>query len=173
MKTEIILESKFTSHQKTHILMVFGLPIILVIVKLISLGLDVKNSILTLLFVCLFLVSVSVTFLKSGLLKEQNSLYRGIYFLGKLIFKKKVSLEDKNKVTILKFKKSQKMAWFSAANPDLTLTFYRSDITLLNDKHTRKEMLVSLDNEHLTNEVLNFLEINFGLKHEVYSPDFS
>ncbi|TCI93034.1 hypothetical protein [Tenacibaculum sp. M341] len=171
MKKEIILESKFTSHQKTHILMVFGAPIILVIIKLISL--DITNSLLSLLFVCLFLIVVSVTFLKTGLLKEDNSLYRGVYFLGKLIFKKKISLEDKNKVTILSFKKSQKMAWFSAANPDLSLTFYRSDITLLNEKHTRKEMLVSLDNEYLANEVLNFLEIHFALKHEVYSPDFS
>ncbi len=173
MKKEIILESKFTLHQKTHILMVFGAPIILVIIKLISLGLDVTNSLLSLLFVCLFLIVVSVTFLKTGLLKEDNSLYRGVYFLGKLIFKKRISLEDKNKVAILSFKKSQKMAWFSAANPDLSLTFYRSDITLLNEKHTEKEMLVSLDNEYLTNEVLNFLEIHFGLKHEVYSPDFS
>ncbi len=112
-------------------------------------------------------------FFKRRLLKKESELYRGLYCFGKLILKKKISLNNKDQVSILKFRKTQKMAWFSNANPDLALTFQKSDVTLLNKKHTKREMLISLDSEDLAIKTIAFLENNFDLEYNVYSPDFS
>ncbi len=140
----IILESRFIRHQKTHLILVTGLPVLLLIIKLTDIGFDFKDYVqLIVLFFVFTLVIISM-FFKRGFLKKKSELYRGLYCFGKLILKKKISLNNKDQVSILKFRKTQKMAWFSNANPDLALTFQKSDVTLLNEKHTKREMLISL-----------------------------
>ncbi|WP_075343498.1 hypothetical protein [Tenacibaculum agarivorans] len=180
MRNEIILERKLTAHQKTHVAIVLGVPIIIVIIKLLNNhferhGIEDIFRIFTRLVplvIALFSV-IMILFLKSVLLKKGNSLYSGTYIFGKLLFKKKVNLTNKTKLATLKLNKRQKMAWFSIANPDQGLSYYKNDITLLNDKHTRKILLVSLSDEVLAQKAVTFLEKNFDLIHEVYSPDFS
>ncbi len=39
----IILESRFTRHQKTHLILVTGLPVLLLIIKLTDIGFDFKD----------------------------------------------------------------------------------------------------------------------------------
>ena len=180
MQNEIILESKLTAHQKTHVIMVIGLPVIIVSVTILNhhLSLHGMNQwslvfpkllfLFTILLLGFFLV-----FLRTGVLKVDNHLYLGTYIFGKLIFKKKIITSHKSKVAILKLSKRQKMAWFSIASPDQSLSYHKNDVTLLNNKHTHKELLVSLNDEVLAMKVVTFLEENFGFIHEVYSPDYS
>ena len=68
---------------------------------------------------------------------------------------------------------SQKMAWFSNAKPDLANEFDTFNVTLLNNKHTYKELLISLRNDNNSNKAIRFLASEFKLIEEVYSPDFS
>ncbi|WP_408041400.1 hypothetical protein [Tenacibaculum amylolyticum] len=149
------------------------MPIIIVILKVLSTDLNERGYGSLLLLMAVLLLIIALQFLEIGLLKKKGNLYRGTFFFGRLLLKEKINLQSKTKVSILKLTKRQKMAWFSIANPDLALSYYRNDITLLNNKHTEKEVLVSLDNEALANKTIQFLEENFGLIHEVYSPDFS
>jgi len=180
MRNEIILERKLTTHQKTHVTIVLGVPIIIVIIKLLSNHFehhsieDISRIFIKLVPLVIALFSViMILFLKSGFLKKENNLYSGTYIFGKLLFKRKIDLTNKTKMATLKLNKRQKMAWFSIANPDQTLSYYKNDITLLNDKHTQKTLLLSLSEELLTAKAITFLEENFDLVHEVYSPDFS
>ncbi len=169
----IILENRFTLHQKTHLLLFMASPILLVIVVLAQEDLNVKGfSLLIFLFV-LYCLIVLLSFTKKGFLKKNGDLYRGLFFLKYVVYKKKIALSEWSKISILSFRKSQKMAWFSAANPDIADNFNSSDINLLNDKHTRRETLVSLMNNALAQKAVAFLEENFKLKYEIYNPDFS
>jgi hypothetical protein len=135
--------------------------------------LNSKGYLILLIFILIYTAMVCLAFTKRGLLKQNSDLYRGLYFMNKLILKKKISLNDKSKVAILKFKRNQKLAWFSAAQPDMASEFNAFDITLLNNKHTQKEILVSLSNEAICKATIDYLESEFNLKHEIYSPDFS
>lgn len=180
MQNEIILESKLTAHQKTHVAMVIGLPVVIVGVTVLNDHLSIYGMkqwslvIPKLLFLfSILLLGIFSLFLKSGVLKVNNDLYLGTYIFGKLIFKKKIIITQKSKVAVLRLSKRQKMAWFSVASPDQSLSYHKNDVTLLNDKHTHKELLISLNDEVLANKVITFLEENFGFIHEVYSPDFS
>jgi len=173
MSNNIILESRFTTHQKTHLILSIGAPFILVIFLLIRLDLTYLGSLVLLLFIISYSAIICLAFTKTGLLKKRDKLYRGLYFAKKLILKKKIDLTNKSKVSILKFKRNQKMAWFSAAKPDLALEYNAFDVTLLNGKHTQKKMLVSLSNKDISKKTVEYLETNFSMKFEIYSPDFS
>lgn len=173
MANSIILQSRYTTHQKIHMVLVLGAPFILIIVSLLGIDLNYIGYMVLLFFMLMYTVLICFAFTKRGLLKKDNQLYRCLYFKNKLIKKNKINLTAKPKVTILRFKRSQKMAWFSAAKPDLASEFNAFDITLLNDKHTKKEMLITLTNDDISKKTITYLEENFNLKHEVYSPDFS
>lgn len=169
----LILESKLTSHQKLHVLLSLGGPVLIVIYKITTLESYFKTNALLVLFILVFIGIVCSVFLKKGVLKVGKTLYKGTFLFNKLLVKKKVDLSDKPKVSILKFKRNQKMAWFSIASPDASLIYLKSDVTLLNEKHTEKEVLISLDNEENANQVVSFLAEHFHMKNEIYSPDFS
>ncbi|WP_299676757.1 hypothetical protein [uncultured Tenacibaculum sp.] len=169
----LILESKFTTHQKLHVLLCTGFPIVAIINLIYRVKPFFLKSLIVLFFIILLIAMICSIFLKKGIVKENNNLYQATFLFDKLLQKKKVDLNQKSKVSILKFKRSQKMAWFSVANPDASLTYLRSDVTLLNEKHTTKDVLVSLDDEEKANQVVAFLEEYFQFEYEIYSPDFS
>lgn len=178
MQKRIILESRFTSHQKQHISIITGLLILVPIVVLIN-----ANGNIDLItqnewrkiggMLGMAVVTFLSIFTKKGLLEKGKCLYSSIYLFNYLVYKKKVDLVAKTKLAILKMEKRQKAGWFSVASPDLSLTYERCDIALLNDKHTEKEILISLDSEELAVKTIRFLEENFKLSYETYSPDFS
>lgn len=172
MNTPLILEWRFTMHQRIQLTVVIGGAISL---KAVSLLVDNNAPKFTVLAVLLFLVVGALICLactKRGVFKSDNNLYRGLYFRSHCLLKKKISLTDKTKVTVLELNKRQKSAWFSDAKPDHSISYARYDVTLLNDKHTEKELLVSLDTKELAQKTTVFLEQQFGLVEEVYSPDF-
>lgn len=172
MDNKIILEDRFTTHQKIHIILVIGTPLILIIFFLIQMDLNYKGYLFLLLFIMLYLMLVCFSFTKRGLLKVDTNLYRGLFFYDKLISKTKINLEEKTKISVLKFKKFQKTAWFTVAKPDLGLNFNTFDINLLNDSHTIRNTLISLQSEVKSKETIEFLSEKFNLKYEIYNPDF-
>jgi hypothetical protein len=173
MSNNIILEPRFTAHQKTHILFSIGAPIVLIIIILIGMNLNYKGYIILFLIILIYFSMICLAFSRRGLLKKGSDLYRGLYFKNILLLKKKINLTNKTKISILRFRRSQKMAWFSIARPDLATGFNAFDINLLNHKHTQRELLISFRNIDNANKAIDFLETNFDLKHEIYSPDFS
>lgn len=173
MEKKIILENKFTTHQKTHLILVLGGAVFVLIVKILSLGMYVKSLMFVSLLTVLFIILISIAFTKKGLTIINDELYRAVFLGEKLIIKKKISLQNKTKIATLKLRGVQKMAWFSDARPDMADTFNKFDIALLNNKHTEKDILISVTNEEKSEQAILFLEQNFKLNHEIYSPDFS
>ncbi len=171
--SNLLLENRFTSHQQTHIILSIGAPLLIIIFKLSQSTPSFYVHLQLFGFSLLYIVLFCLAFTKRGLININNNLYRGLYFRKQLILKKKIDITNKTKIAVLKFKRRQKMAWFSAARPDLDTIYNHFDITLLNDKHTVKEKLISLEKEKFVDLSIEFLEQNFCLVYEQYSPDFS
>lgn len=122
--------------------------------------------------VLLYAGLICVAFLRRGFIKIGEKAYRGSFFLNRLIFKTRIKLENRPIVSILKFKKISKMAFFSAANPDPVEGFNGFDIYILNKNHTQREFLLSLKNIKDAEKGIDFLTRNFNLQKEVFCPKF-
>ncbi|EDM44797.1 hypothetical protein SCB49_14535 [unidentified eubacterium SCB49] len=170
---KIILEDRFTSHQKITFLIFIGAPFLIGIFSLSVLSnLNYKGFLMLFVLGMIYLFLISIAFLKRGFIKLNSKLYLGSFFLGKLLFKKEIDISNTPKIAILKFKKSQKFAWFSVAKPDLADAFDTFEINILNDKHTKRHPIIFLKNKGNVAPTIDFLTSNFDLKNEVYSPDF-
>lgn len=183
---KIILEDRFTNHQKTMFILYVGAPIVIVIIKLLQsignptnfnipelseLGSNTNYGIIIGL-ILLYLFLISIAFLKRGFIEKTSNLYIGFFFRGRLYFKKKIDISKRSALCTLKFKSSRKYAWFSAAKPDLANTFYRHEINLLNEMHTRRDPIISLMKKSNAEKAIQFLAANFPLKEEKYNPRF-
>ena len=168
----LILEYNFNSHQKTHLTFV-GLAIIVVASGVFR---DLENPYFWVKLLGLFILLISVVILifsKNGLINNNGKIFLG-YFIGKiLLYKKAIDLTDKNALAVLKLKKTQKLAFFTSANPDWSQSFGTFDIALLNSKHTKKDILISLNSQENADKATDFLTKYTDLNLEVYSPDFS
>lgn len=173
---KIILEDRFTTHQKITFLLFIGAPFVIGIVALLRMGLksnlNYKGYLALIIFLIIYSLLISIAFLKRGFVKINSNLYRGSFFRQKLIFKKRIDISKTPKVAVLKFKKSQKLAWFSAAKPDLATEFNSFEINILNDKHTKRESIIDIKKKDSVERTIYFLTTNFDLKSEVFSPDF-
>ena len=76
-------------------------------------------------------------------------------------------------VSILKFKKSQKFAFFSAAKPDLSEEFNSFQLFVLTDNHIKRDSVMYFKKEENAQKAIQFLTSDFPLRHEVFSPNFS
>ena len=114
-----------------------------------------------------------MVFSRRGLVVKNDKLYIGVFYFNILIYKKHLDLSEWTKLSILKFRRNQKFAFFTSANPDLSQRFNFFDVCLLNDKHTRRHTMISLKKEESAQNVIGFLSSNFNLKFEIYGPDFS
>ena len=173
MKKVLILGSRFSSHQKTHILLYFTAPLLIISVSLIiqSRSLNKFSIGLLILLLCVFIISIA--YARKGLKVKNGNLYRCLFLVGQLFMKKKISQKDKLDFSVLKFKKNKKMAWFSAAKPDLATGFDTFDVTLLNINHTKKDLLISVKKEKYADQVVKFLKKNTTLNHTTYQPKLS
>ncbi|UAB82258.1 hypothetical protein INR76_05720 [Marixanthomonas sp. SCSIO 43207] len=170
-RKHIILEDLFESHKKVHLYVLFLLPTAFFI-----LGTIYKSGFTQVLFlfgllIWLFL-AISFIFVKKGLVKTDSGIHFGYFCWGRYVGKDKNKYLDRPTVTILKFKKRQKLAFISAANPDFSSSFNSFDIYLLNKKHTKKDKLIGLKNISRANSAIEFMTKNSDLKFELYSPDF-
>ena len=163
------LEDSFNLHQKMILLGVSLLPGWFV-VELSGRNLTLTGYLLLMLFLSLFFYMVSLAFSKKGLVKKDNKLYKAKIFNGVTLSKRRVDLTDRPAVSILKFKKSQKMIWFSVAKPDLGQTFNSFEVFVLNESHVKRDSVQFFESEENANKALEFITSGFPVKHEVFSP---
>tara|TARA_B100000795_G_C22506077_1_gene325848 strand:+ start:25 stop:573 length:549 start_codon:yes stop_codon:yes gene_type:complete len=169
---KIILEYRFTNHQKITFLVYIGAPFLIGIFYLLKINLNLKGFfILTLCVIC-YILLIAVAFFKRGFLKVNSNLYKGSFFLGKLFLKTRIDISEKPKMTMLSFGKSQKLAWFSAAKPDLAVQYKSYEINILNNRHTKREPILNLKKKENVEPTTEFLTSNFDLKYEKYKPNF-
>ena len=173
----IIIQDRFTAHQKITILLYFGGPFIAAIIAQFiigfstsfSVGIFFKMSIFLLIYVFLFFIA----FLKRGFIALDDKLYR-VVFLGRIVLLKKyINLFERPKLSVLQFKKTQKLPFFSAARPDMANEFNSFEINILNDKHTHREAIIDIVDEQKAAATVTFLTTHFDLQHEIFSPDFT
>lgn len=171
-KDKLVLEFNLSNHQMMHMTFI-GL---VVVVGGVSFFIDesgVKLFISIFGFIALLSIIIAFTFSKKGLLKKNGKLYNGYFFGNKILFKKSINVEGKSTFTVLKLRKSQKMAFFAGGNPDLSQSFDSFDIALLNEKHTKKNIILTLKKEKSSELVTKFLNTHMNWDYEIYSPDFS
>ena len=168
----IILEHRFTNHQKITFLFYFGAPFLIKIFLLMRCNPNMKGYLILTLCIIGYAFLISIAFLKRGFLKKNSNLYKGSFFLGKLFFKTQIDISEKSKIAILKLRKSQKLAWFSGAKPDLAVEYNNFEINILNDRHTKREPILDLKKKENVEPTIEFLSSNFDLKYEKYNPNF-
>lgn len=172
MTNKLIIKPKFTLHQKIHLIIFVGSIPIIIIVEMLRINLNLLGYFTLLFFILIYFVIFSFAFSKIGFLKLHENLYRGLFVYGKLLFKKKIDLKNRNKIATLKFKRYRKLAFISRAKPDLSEKFNSFEINLLNEKHTERDLIIILENEIDSRKLISFLESNFTLKHENFNPNF-
>lgn len=168
----IILEYRFNNHQKV-ILSLLPALLIFLIFEMSSVSLNTKGFLFVFLCSLLIIFLIGRVFSSRGLIAKNNKLYIGVFYFKVLFFKKQIDLKEWTKISILKFNRRQKFAFFTSANPDLAERFNAFDVCLLNNKHTKRLKLISLKKEVNSQNAIRFLNTNFSLKYETYSPDFS
>lgn len=172
-KTQILsLEYNFTTHQMIHISIFTAISGIIAWRFFFGYYYQI-NYIKGLVPLIIFILLVILTLSKKGLVKNNLHLYKGIFIFNILLFKKKINLKNKICFSILKFRKSQKYAFFSAASPDASHSFNSFDLYLLNKKHTEKNLLISLKKEKNSKLAKDFVASFKDFNYELYSPDFS
>ncbi|RKS42523.1 hypothetical protein BC962_3248 [Gillisia mitskevichiae] len=168
---KLILETSFSIHQKI-ILIVFSLPFLLFIIAILEVDLNWKGYIIFLLALLFFWAFISLAFSKKGMIKNGGKLYKAKFFQGYTIFKRKVDLNDRPVVSILKSKKRQKFAFFSAAKPDLSESFNTFEIFVLNKNHFKRDSIMYFKNENNAKEAIEFMTKDFPLRHELFNPNY-
>lgn len=111
--------------------------------------------------------------LKKGLYVNNSDLFVGYFSWGTLSYKQKVDLNQAKAVSVLKFKRRQRGAYMSLANPEFSTTFNSFEVYVLNERHTKRSLLISLKKENNAKKALEFVVRNTKMPQEIYSPDFS
>lgn len=169
----IVLEDRFTFHQRMFTLLALGGPFLYVCMDLWlveSLTLTGKSIFMFCLifYICLFLF----LHLDRGFQGKNDDLYRTSFFFNIPVFRTKINVKDDVKVTFLKKKIFRKYAFISIARPDWGKEKWYYEIYLLNENHTKKDFLLRLESEENVEDAIDFLNENFNLVFEEYHPKF-
>ncbi len=137
-------------------------------------NLPTPGKILGILFLAVGLfVAVSTFLIKKGLVKNSEGLHVGYFSWGKLIIKNPIKFFNFPAVSILRRRRRERGAYLSIANPEFSTSFNSFEVFSLNEKHTKKNKIISLRSEKNANKALDFILENSKLRRETYSPDFS
>lgn len=176
---KIILEDTFDFKQKAIFIILFSIPI-LFLIGLVNNADNLfgnKKLILITLILCfsllLILFFLSIIFSKKGFLIRNNSLFLSYTFLGRNIYSKSLSLNEKTAFTFFKQNIIQKNTYLSAGGADLSYKDISFTLVLLDKNHTKKKQIITLNSIKNIDKLKLFFESFTNLKHEVYSPNFS
>lgn len=134
---------------------------------------DYVNGVLDYFFAFLFFVSIylfMLLFSKQGIITENGKLKYSLFVFGIPFRSKKIELENITDVTILTNGASQKLAWVSAANPDLSVDTYINKVVLLNKNHSSKYIILISRKRDLAEKIVNSLIEELSLEYNFYSP---
>ncbi|MGY5847390.1 hypothetical protein ACW6QP_08210 [Salegentibacter sp. HM20] len=171
MKSEKLpLEQSFNFQQKIILLGIALIPL-LFIVAMIKIQLNWKGYLLYIFSLLLLTYLISLAFSKKGIIKKEDNIYKAKFFQDFTLFKSKVDLTDRPVASILKFRKSQKLAFFSVAQPDLSESFNSFVIFVLNKTHYKRDAIMYFKKETSAKKALDFITQDFPLRQEIFSPD--
>lgn len=168
---KIIIQPRFTAHQ-TVIILLLPLIFVGVLIADIKLALN-RESLYSIAMLLISLVAILFAFIKKGFLVENDTLYQGYFLFGIKIYSSLIDTSTISKIAILKFRKTQKLPWFSVAKPDLATDFKVFEVNLLNEKHTKRLAVIDIIKEEKVASVISFLTSNLPVTLEEYRPDFS
>ena len=171
-KEYLILEDAFNGNVKLYIYLFFLFIICIPFIIIVKSQGWIQIIAIFVFIACLFL-GISTIYIKKGFVKNNKGIHIGYFSLGKLLILEPIGLINRNKVSILKFKRRQRAAFVSIANPEFSEQFNSFEIYLLNEKHTIKEKVLSLKSDKKAKSAIEFLTKNSKLIYEIYSPDFS
>lgn len=170
-KNNLILEDSFSTHQKIHLYAISS-PVVAILLELLQVDLSWTSPFFVFFFVNLLLLVTVFAFSKKGFSKSNGKLYKAKFFRGRVLYRSSINILDRPVVSILKFKRSRKYAFFSAAKPDLASSFNSFEVYILNERHTKRDLLMRLKSKEKAEKAIEFLCSEQLLKHEVYSPNF-
>lgn len=81
-------------------------------------------------------------------------------------------MSNRASVALLRGRKKQTLAFFTAAKPDLAVEEYKLEVCVLNAHHTQREVLLTLSKRENANKATDFLTAHFDLELESYNPRF-
>ena len=175
---KIIIESKYSIHQKLMFILMFfftfligGSHIILIVLGLYD-QFD-ENIVYKIVYPLLFPFSIYIFILffsKQGILIEKDSLFYSQFFFDRPFSKKEIKLNGITDTSILTYNIQQKFAFFSAAKPDLAENVSIKKVFLLNEKHTKKEFVLSTKKIESANKIIEEINKEFNFKFKKYSP---
>lgn len=174
---KLILKSSLTSHQKFVLSLLFLVSFFIGSIYVLSLfaGLMKDSSLnladyISLLMFPLSLVALLNLLSKNGFIIENKKL-----MTAKFVFKipwssKKVDLNDKSDICILKYKGAQKFTFAVVANPDQAYEVYNNRIYLLNSNHSVKDLIFTTKDDLDAEKAISFINESFGLNFSKYNP---
>tara|TARA_R110002124_G_scaffold286715_1_gene468424 strand:- start:88 stop:609 length:522 start_codon:yes stop_codon:yes gene_type:complete len=168
---KITFEPRFSFHQRT-VLTGFFIISLIGTFNSIPTQSNIFEYLGLMFFVLLSLILLILVFSKKGLQKTGEKLYRTISFREIIIFKTRIELSDRPIVSLLKFRKTQKFAFVSSANPDQGESFNVFEIFVLNERHTKRDSVIYFKHKESANTAIEFMTKDFALKHEIFSPNF-
>ena len=172
---KVIVDSGLTLHQRFMLSILsicFFLPgAILVYQRLASNSM--QQNIGDLIAGLLLIVSFSVIALlvsKEGILISERKLFNAQFLFGKPYWKSEVKLDGMSDVCIISYNLSQKMVFFSVANPDMAEEIKVSKIFVLNENHSTKRLVLSTRKIEHAELVVRSIQTELGLKLSHYHP---
>lgn len=169
MVSKLVLEYKFTFHQKL-VLLISVAALILMIVTLTIEIFELNDLLLFYAISASYPLLIVLAFIKRGFLIKGNQLFKSYFFLGIKIFNTEIDMSFYPKVSVLKFKKQRKLPWFSIARPDIATEFNSFEVNILNESHTKRKIIMELKKDKLIKPTLDFLTSNTRLVYETYNP---
>ena len=184
MKSDrIILEGAFKGNAKFYLYLIYViifLPLVVTLPQIMFLNSfsqegswNIAIWIMVIAIITLLAFAIIIFPLKKGLYVNHSDLFVGYFTWGKLFYKQKVDLNQAKATSILKFRRRQRGAYMSLANPEYSTTFNSFEVYVLNERHTKRSLLISLKKENNAKKALEFVVGNTELTKEIYSPDFS
>ena len=182
-KDQLILESAYSGNAKFYLYLLFAiifLPAVVTLPQAIFVnsldqneGISFNILIQIIMIVCLSVFGIVFFPLKKGLYSADNAVYFGFFSWGKLIYKYRINLEMAKAISILKFKRRERGAYLSIANPEYSSAYNSFEVYALNERHTERKIIIPLKKEEYAKKALEFLAQHTFLREEIYSPDFS
>lgn len=179
----IILEGAFRGNAKFYLYLIYAitfLPLVVTLPQIMfldSFSQDGSSNmtiwIWVIAIITLLAFAIIIFPLKKGLYINNSDLFFGYFSWGKLLYKHKIDVDQAKAVSVLKFKRRQRGAYMSLANPEFSTTFNSFEVYVLNERHTKRSLLISLKKENNAKKALEFVVENTEMSQEIYSPDFS
>jgi uncharacterized membrane protein YoaT (DUF817 family) len=169
MTSKLILEFRFTFHQKLVILISVAVLILLIITYIIEIF-QLDDLLLIYTLIISYPLLIILALLKKGFLTKERKLFKSYFFLGFGIFNSEVNTNLYPKVTVLQFKKIRKLPWFSIAQPDAATDYNSFEINVLNESHTQRNIIIELKKQKNVKSTIDFLTAHTDLVFEKYSP---